>query len=203
MFYQPENGHGLPHDPFKALVVPRPIAWVSTVALDGTVNLAPYSFFNGVADAPPIVVFCPNGPHAEGGAKDSLANLTATGEFVVNIVTEELTRQMNTTSADAPRSVDEMQLAGLEPAPCRVVKPPRVAASPVALECRHLQTVELPSTRPDVVNSTVFGEVVGVHIDEAILTDGMVDWNKFHPLSRLGYMDYCVVNNHFTLHRPG
>ncbi|HUN52914.1 MAG TPA: flavin reductase family protein [Candidatus Sulfotelmatobacter sp.] len=202
MFYQTDRPHGLRHNPFKSLVVPRPIGWVSTMSRAGTVNLAPFSFFNAVADTPPVVIVCCNGSHKEGGAKDTLANIAETGEFVVNIATWELREQMNRTSANVPRSVDEMQLAGLEPAPSRLVRPPRVAASPANLECVHLQTVELPSTDPANANRTIFGRVVGVHISEAIIADGMIDMTRFLPIARLGYNDYTVVREVFTMRRP-
>lgn len=202
MFYKTDQPHGLPRSPFKSLVVPRPIGWISTVSKDGVVNLAPFSFFNGCADQPPIVCFSCNGPHGEGGYKDTLINVQDTGEFVVNIATWDLRREMNQTSTMSPRSVDEMAAAGLAAAPAELVKPPRVAAAPAHLECIYLKTVELPCTMDGAANNTVFGQVVGVHIDESILTDGWVDMEKFRPIARLGYMDYCVVDNHFTMMRP-
>ena len=128
MFYETKDHHGLKHNPFKSLVVPRPIGWVSSMAADGTVNLAPYSFFNAMAADPPAVALGCNGLHVEGGAKDTVVNIETTGEFVVNIATWDLREQMNLTSASVPRSIDEMREAGLEPAPCRLIKPPRVAA---------------------------------------------------------------------------
>ncbi len=204
MFYEPKDpgSHGLPHDPFRSLVVPRPIGWISTQGRDGVANLAPYSFFNGVAHAPPIVMFAPNGQHVEGGPKDSLRNITETGEFVVNVATWELREEMNLTSAAEARGVDEMALVGLEAAPSRLVRPPRVKASPIHFECKHLQTVELPTDDPAQPNHTVFGHVIGIHISDDILTDGMVDMNKFRPIARLGYFDYTVVDNVFTMLRP-
>ena len=202
MFYRADQPHGLKHNPFKSLVVPRPIGWISTISDAGVVNLAPYSFFNAVADAPPMVMFACNGAHVEGGNKDSLLNIEQTGEFVVNIATWELKDKMNRSSASLPRSVDEMADAGLDPAPGELVRAPRVAAAPVNLECRHWRTIELPSTRPDSANQTVFGEVVGIHIQDAILKDGMIDMTVFRPVARLGYMDYTVVDNVFTMGRP-
>ena len=200
MFYDPRVGdHHLPHDPFKSLIVPRPIGWISTISGDGVVNLAPYSFFNGVASAPAVVMFCPGGA----ARKDSLANVEETGEFVVNVATDGQREQMNETSAVVGPEIDEFALAGLEPLPSRVVKPPRVAGAPVHMECRHLQTIVLPSDYPGAPNHMVLGLVVGIHIDEAILTDGMVDMAKFRPIARLGYMDYTVVDNVFTMMRPG
>jgi flavin reductase (DIM6/NTAB) family NADH-FMN oxidoreductase RutF len=201
-FYQTDQPHGLRHNPFKALVAPRPIGWVSTLDAAGTVNLAPFSFFNAVADAPPIVIIACNGAHAQGGAKDTLINIEATGEFVCNIATWDLREQMNHSSIDAPHGVDEMQLAGLTAAPSRLVKPPRVANAPASLECVHLQTVALPSTRTGATNNTVFGRVVGVHINKAIIQDGMIDMTRFQPIARLGYNDYTVVREVFSMKRP-
>ncbi len=202
MFYRTEEGHGLRHNPFKSLVVPRPIGWITTLSAEGVVNLAPYSFFNGVADRPPCVCFAPNGSHAEGGYKDTLLNIGATGEFVVNIVSYDLREAMNATAAMVPRGVDEMALAALEKAPSRTVAPPRVKASPAALECRHIQTVELPSDVPGEPNHVVFGQVVGIYIDDAVITDGLVDMAKMRPIARLGYHDYTLVDTVFTMIRP-
>lgn len=204
MFYQPSLGdHGLRHDPFKALVVPRPIGWISSLDAEGRANLAPYSFFNAMAADPPVVVFGTGLRLREPARKDSQANIEATGEFVCNLSTEALTHEMNATSASLPAGADEFEHAGLAKAPCRLVKAPRVAASPVALECRYLKTVELPCTTPGRANYAVFGEVIGVHIDEALIVDGKVDITRARPLARLGYMDYTVVERVFSLNRPG
>jgi flavin reductase (DIM6/NTAB) family NADH-FMN oxidoreductase RutF len=202
MFYRTSEPHGLKRNPFKALVVPRPIGWASTISAKGVVNLAPFSFFNAVAESPPMVMLCCNGNHSEGGVKDTLANIKETGEFVINIATWDLREQMNATSANLPRSVDEMQAAGLAPAPSNLVKPPRVGASPVNLECVHLQTVALPSSNPAETNHTVFGRVVGIHISESIIDDGLIDMKRFKPIARLGYHDYAVVKDTFTMARP-
>lgn len=205
MFYDTRAGdHGLPHDPFKACVVPRPIGWVTTVNEAGVVNLAPYSYFNAVGGEPPCVVFAPGGRKADGppdGSKDSLANAERTGEFVCNVVTWDLREAMNVTSAAAPAGVDEAAVAGLEMVPSRLVKPPRVKASPIHLECRYLQTVDLPCA--GARSAVVFGQVIGVHIDESVLTDGKVDMAKLKPVARLGYMDYCLVDEVFAMPRPG
>ncbi|MCG8361413.1 MAG: flavin reductase family protein [Kiloniellales bacterium] len=202
MFYETRsNDHGLPHDPFKSCVAPRPIGWITTLDTEGRVNLAPYSFFNGVASDPPMVMFANNAPAAR-PAKDSLANCEATGEFVCNIATWDLREAMNRTSAPVPAGTDEMTLAGLEAVPARLVKPPRVKAAPIHLECLYHQTVELPCDAPGGRNAMVLGRVVGVHIDEAVLTDGLVDPTKFKPIARLGYMDYTLVETVFTMHRP-
>ena len=207
MYYEidPKNprAHGLPHSPLHSLVVPRPIGWISTLGPAGQVNLAPFSFFNAVSERPPAVMVSINGRHREdGGAKDTLANIEREGEFVVNIVTWDLREAMNKTSAPLPHAVGEMASVGLESAPSRKVRPPRVAASPAHLECVYLQTVELPNYEPSNPNFTVFGLVVAVHISESILTDGMVDMKKFRPIARLGYHDYTVVDNFFSMPRP-
>ena len=203
MFYRTSEHHGLKHDPFKSLVVPRPIGWVSSRNRDGDVNLAPYSFFNAVASAPPIVMFSSNGPHVEGGLKDSVRNVEETGEFVCNIATWDLREKMNATSAALPRSTNEFDVAGLTPAPAELVAPPRVAESPVHLECKYLRTVTLPSTDPAQPNKVVFGQVVGIHIADSIIVDGRIDLERVKPIARLGYMDYAVVDHVFSMPRPG
>ncbi len=201
MFYEPRNHHGLPHDPFKSCVVPRPIGWLTTLSRNGVVNLAPFSFFNGVASDPPVVVAGINGrqPH---GPKDTLTNCRETGEFVANMATWDLREAMNLTSASLPAEVDEMALAGLTPAPSNLVTPPRVAESPINLECRVLQFVDLPSNDPESLNTAVFGQVVGIHIADSVLSDGRVDTAKIKPVARLGYMEYAVVEEVFDMPRP-
>jgi len=197
LFYETDdNGHGLKHDPFKALVAPRPIGWISSLSADGIVNLAPYSFFNGVSDRPPFVMF------SSSGRKDSLVNIEATGEFVCSLATYELKDQMNATSVAVGPEVDEMALAGLTPAPCKLVKPPRVAESPVALECRHFKTIPLPGKDDGEGYIIIIGQVVGIHIDEAVIVDGKVDVTRLRPIARLGYMDYSVVDAVFSMQRP-
>lgn len=203
MFYEPKNPHGLKRNPFKSLVVPRPIGWISSIDADQRVNLAPYSFFNAVASDPPIVMFSGNGVHEEGGLKDSVKNAEETGEFVCNLATWELRDQMNASSESLPRGVDEFGVAKLTPVPSKLVKPPRVAESPVHLECVWLKTVPLPAEDPTQPNNVVFGKVIGIHIDESIITDGMIDMKVFRPIARLGYMDYTVVDTVFTMKRPG
>ena len=198
MFYDTDrNDHGLRHGPFKALVAPRPIGWISTVSTEGVVNLAPYSFFNGISDSPPYVMF------ASKGRKDSLVNAEATGEFVCSLATYDLREQMNETSAMVDPGVDELEMAGLTAAPCRMVKPPRVAESPVALECTYYKSLELPGLEDDPdPYAIVIGRVVGIHIDDDVIVDGLVDVTKIRPIARLGYMDYAVVNEVFSLERP-
>lgn len=197
MFYETEeNKHGLRHNPFKALVAPRPIGWISTLSQEGVLNLAPYSFFNAVSDRPPFVLF------SSGGRKDSVVNAEATGEFVCSLATYALREQMNQTSAAVGPEVDEMELAKLQSAPSKLVKPPRVAASPAALECKYYQTVTLPGTNGLDGNYVVIGRVVGVYIADEYINDGMVDVTRYKPIGRLGYMDYAVVESVFSMSRP-
>ncbi len=197
MFYETEeNKHGMKHDPFKALVAPRPIGWISSLDANGVVNLAPYSFFNAVSDRPPFVMF------SSSGRKDSIRNIEATGEFVCSLATYDLKDQMNATSAMVGPEVDEMALAGLTPAPCKLVKPPRVAESPVAFECRYYKTIVLPGLNGAEGNLVVLGAVVGIHIDDDAIADGRVDTAGMRPIARLGYMDYSVVDEVFSLDRP-
>ena len=197
-FYEPRNGHGLPHDPFKAIVAPRPIGWISTLDQQGRVNLAPYSFFNGFGSNPPIVGFCSE------GRKDSLSNVAATGEFVCNLVSRDLAEAMNLTAAPLPSGTDEMAMAGLEAAASRCVKPPRVARSPAALECKLLQIVELLTlTGEPSGGHLALGQVVGVHIDRTFLRDGIFDTAAARPVARCGYRgDYAEVVETFELVRP-
>lgn len=186
-FYEPAGGHGLAHDPFKALVAPRPIGWISTVSPAGIPNLAPYSFFNAVGDSPPMIAFSSN------GRKDSLVNAEATGEFVWNMATRALAEAMNSSSASVSPETDEFGLAGLETAPSRLVAPPRVAASPAALECRVLQIVRLHDLDGrETSNLLAIGQVVGVHIDRAYLRNGLFDTGAAHPIMRAGYRDQYV-----------
>ena len=202
MFYEPKNGSGLPHNPFKAIVVPRPIGWISTLSAEGVPNLAPYSYFNAVADNPPQVMFSASNNHKYGGLKDAVGDAQSTGEFVVNVATWDLREQMNASAVPAPHDVDEFEYAGLSKAESRLVRCPRVAESPLHLECRYTQSVELPSDVPGDQNTLVFGEVVGVHIDESLLVDGRIDYFKVRPVGRLGYLDYVEVNNSFAMDRP-
>lgn len=202
MFYRPEDDdHGLPRNPFNYLVVPRPIGWISTRSADGIDNLAPYSFFNAVAYSPPQVMFAASSGHREGGLKDSVLNAKETGEFVVNLATWDLREQMNASSTAAPRDTDEFEITGLTKAPSQIITPPRVAESPVHLECRYTQSLSLPSEDGDE-NTVVFGQVVGIHIDERVLTDGHIDIAKLRPIGRLGALDYVDVKEAFSIERP-
>lgn len=203
MFYEPsKNDHGLPHNPFPSLIVPRPIGWITSLSKDGLVNLAPFSLFNGVGYTPPTVVVCPNGKGASGGQKDTVINIRDTGEFVANMATWDLREQVSKTAATLPPEANEMEVAGLTAAPSRMVKPPRVAETPIALECKHIQTVELPSYNPAFPLNAIFGEVVGVHISDDVISDGRIDVAKIRPIARLGYMDYTVVDTIFEMAIP-
>jgi flavin reductase (DIM6/NTAB) family NADH-FMN oxidoreductase RutF len=188
----------LPHDPFKAIVAPRPIGWISSISAKGEVNLAPYSFFNGVNSRPPLVMF------ASEGRKDSVRNIEETGEFVCNLATWDLREAMNETSAPMPHGKNEFVRAGLEQAPSVLVKPPRVAASPCALECKLLRIVQLETHSHQPADChVVFGEVVGVYIDERFVKGGMLDTAAMKPVARCGYTDqYAVVESLFFMTRP-
>ena len=201
MFYKIGSPHGLPRDPFKSCIVPRPIGWISTISPDGVVNLAPYSFFNGVAGEPPMVMFATNGKQHH-GTKDSVANAEATGEFVCNMATWELREKMNRTSAPVPPEEDEFALASLETEPSKLVKPPRVKASPTHLECLYHTTLELPCDIEGGRNAICVGRVIGVHIRDEFLTDGKVDIGLIVPLARLGYQDYTVAEKVVKITRP-
>ena len=200
MFYRPEDGHGLPHNPFNAIVTPRPIGWISTRGTDGQDNLAPYSFFNAVAYVPPQVIFGSTGTKPDrDGTKDSVSNIRETGVFCVNIVEYAMKDAMNATSAWFGRGVDEFEAAGIDRAECSEIACSRVAAAPANLECRMTQIVTLAGES----NFLVVGEVVGVHLRDDCLVDGIFDVLRYNPLSRMGYRDYTVVREKFALKRPG
>jgi flavin reductase (DIM6/NTAB) family NADH-FMN oxidoreductase RutF len=195
MFYETaKRDHGLPRDPFKAIVAPRPIGWITSMSAMGEINLAPYSFFNAVSDAPPIVMF------SSGGAKDSITYIEQTKEFVCSLATFELRHAMVKTGIEFPRGVNEMVKAGLEPAASRLVRPPRVAASPCALECKLLRIVDLADlTARPAGRYVVFGEVVGMHMDDRFIRDGRLDTAAMQPIARCGYSHYSVVNSVFAI----
>jgi flavin reductase (DIM6/NTAB) family NADH-FMN oxidoreductase RutF len=200
MFYETaKNDHGLPYSPFKAIVAPRPIGWITSMSAKGEINLAPYSFFNALTDRPPTVMF------SSEGRKDSVAFAEETKEFVCNLATWALRDQMNGTSAPFPRGVNEMDETGLAAAPSRLVKPPRVKDSPCVLECKWLQTVRLADLEGHVTDRyVVFGQVVGVYIDDAFIKDGKLDTAAMRPIARAGYHDYFVgtPETKFSLTRP-
>ena len=196
---------GLKFDPFKALVVPRPIGWVASLDAQGRPNLAPYSFFNAVSDRPPMLAF------SSGGHKDSLRNILASGEFTCSLVSHALHEAMNMSSATVAPGVDEFALAGLDAAPSMLVKPPRVALAPAAFECKVWKILPLPApaARPGASEASegytlVIGEVVAIYIDDQYIHDGLVDTGRMQPVARLGYMDYSSVTpaSMFSLNRP-
>lgn len=198
-FYEPAHGHGLPHDPLNAIVAPRPIGWISTASAEGRRNLAPYSFFNLFNHRPPLIGF------ASMGWKDSVANVEATGEFVWNLVTRDLADAMNATSAGT--DADEFALAGIDAAPSRLVVPPRVAASPAAFECKLTQLIRLETKEGRALDQwLVIGEAVGIHIDRAMLADGVYRTARARPVSRGGGpADYFETTEAalFRMRRPG
>ena len=197
-FYEPRLGHGLPHDPFNAIVGPRPIGWISSHDSEGRLNLAPYSFFNAFNYTPPLIGF------ASVGAKDTLRNIEATGEFVWNLATRDLAEQMNLSSAPLPPGVSEFERAGLATAPSMRIKVPRVAASPVAFECRRTQILRLQGADGKAVDTwLILGEVVGVHINEALLVNGIYNTAAARPVLRGGGAgDYFELGDLFRMSRP-
>jgi flavin reductase (DIM6/NTAB) family NADH-FMN oxidoreductase RutF len=191
MFYRPADGHGLPHNPFNAIVTPRPIGWISTRGPQGD-NLAPYSFFNAAAYTPPQVTF------ASTGLKDSVTNIRATGVFAVNIVEAAMLHPMSETSAELPPEVDEFAHAGVAKAECTTIPCPRVGGAPATLECELIDILTLRGRH----NYLIIGEVKGIHLRDDCLKDGRFDVTTFNPLARLGYRDYTAVREIITLKRP-
>ena len=192
MFYRPAEGHGLPHNPFNAIVTPRPIGWISTRGPQGD-NLAPYSFFNAAAYTPPQITF------ASTGLKDSVTNIRATGVFAVNIVEAAMLHPMSETSAELPPEVDEFAHAGVARAECSTIPCPRVDGAPATLECELIDIITLRGRH----NYLILGEVKGIHLRDDCLKEGRFDVTTFHPLARMGYRDYTAVREVFTLKRPG
>lgn len=199
MFYRPEDGHDLPHNPFNAIVTPRPIAWISTRDSEGRNNLAPYSFFNGAAYFPPQVMFTSTGfKEDRGDTKDTLSNIRETGVFCVSIVEYAMRDAMNASSATLPKDVDEFAQAGLTAEECQTINCARVAGTPASLECRMTQMVKLEGDN----NFAVFGEVIGIHLRDDCIVDGKFDVTTYQPLTRLGYRDYSHITEAFELSRP-
>ena len=200
MFYRPEARDKtiLPHDPFKAMIAPRPIGWISSMSASGALNLAPYSFFNAVASDPVAIL-----AFSSDGRKDSVSFIEETREFVWSMPTYALREAMNATSAPLPRGTSEFDHAGLKTAPSSVVKPPRVAASPCALECRLLDIIRLKDLDGcEGQNHLVLGQVVGVYIEDGFIRDGRIDLAEMQPIARCGYADYAVVDKLFSIRRP-
>jgi flavin reductase (DIM6/NTAB) family NADH-FMN oxidoreductase RutF len=197
MFYDAiRNNHGLALDPFKAVIVPRPIGWISTISAEGVANLAPYSFFNAFSDGPSYVAF------GSGGRKDTLRNVEATGEFAFNLATYALRDAMNASSAALPPQADEFDIAQLTKTPCQFIKAPRVGESPVCFECRHFQTVPLPDDDGHVQDWMVIGRVIGIHIDDRFIENGRVNTAAMQPIARLGYAEYATVDSTWRMRRP-
>ncbi|MDB5374528.1 MAG: hypothetical protein JWP04_3170 [Belnapia sp.] len=197
MFYEPRLGHGLPHDPFKAIIAPRPIGWISTLDGAGRPNLAPYSFFNAVHSRPPMLAFTSE------SMKHSAANAIASGEFVFNLSTRPLFEAMNISSGALGDGENEFAAAGLEAAPCRIVKAPRVAVAPASMECKVVHSMRLHDVDGAALEGwIIIGQVVGVHIDPAYLRDGRFDTAAAQSLARCGYRDYAAVTEVFEALRP-
>jgi flavin reductase (DIM6/NTAB) family NADH-FMN oxidoreductase RutF len=191
-----KNDHGFQYDPFKAIVAPRPVAWISTLSATGVANLAPYSFFNAFAQDPHYVVF------GSGGFKHTIANVEARKEFVVNMVPHDLRDAMNATAANVGEAVDEFDLAGLEKIPSEMLETPRVAGCPAALECRLFQIVPLSDDQGRVGDWLVIGRVLGVHIDDRFIDNGRVDTVAMQLVARLGYSEYATVDQAWRMRRP-
>ncbi len=192
----------LTHNPFNALVMPRPIGWISTIDGAGRANLAPYSYFNAVSSEPPYVMFAPNSA-APGKDKDSYLNLLEVPEFVAHVVSGANGTAMNASSAPLPRGSSEFEHCGIATLPSRLVRPPRVATALAALECRVFRIVDLPRTPDGRDNHVVIGEVLAIHLDDSLIVDGLVDERRLEPLTRLGYMNYGTLGEVFAMQRPG
>ena len=203
MYFHPglHKEAGLAFSPIKAIVSPRPIGWISSCGKDGSINLAPYSYFNAISELPPMVMFS-SAPSSNAQHKDSLRNVIETEEFVVNIVSAALGDAMNVTSADLAYGQNEFAAAGLEMAACNTVKVPRVAAAPAALECKLWKVIELPKPETAGAGVMVIGMITGIHIADETVKDGKIDVTSYQPLARLGYMDYARIDDVFAMPRP-
>ena len=205
MFYDPrENPQPAPlgHNPINALVAPRPIGWIASLSADGAPNLAPFSYFNAFSADPPVVAFAPNEKSGAGGPKDTLANVRSVPEFTASLVSETLAEGMNESSRVLPHGVSEFAEAGLTPASSRLVAPPYVGEALAALECRVFDIIELPGRPNGRRSHLVIGEVVGIHIDDAVIVDERIDALALAQLARLGYYDYTVVRELIEIPRP-
>ena len=204
MFYQPgKTNHGLPHDPFKSCVIPRPIGWISSLAPDGVANLAPFSQFQNLTFDPPYVMFAAN-QKVSGTRKDSAYNAEQTGEFVWNMATYDLREAVNISGMEVPADADEFDLAGVTKAPSHLIKPPRVAESPIHFECSYHSTLRLPGNKGLGSVDIVIGKVLAIHISDDVLTaDGLIDVVKIRPIARLGYYDYTSIESVFRMEIPG
>lgn len=202
MFYRPGEDHGLPHDPFKACVVPRPIGWISTLSSSGVANLAPYSQFNNLTFDPPYVMFSSN-QTPTGERKDTVVNAEQTGRFVWNLATYALREAVNITAQQLPPGIDEFEIAGLEKEKATLMDIPMVKESPVKFECEYHSTLRLPGNPPMGTVDIIIGKVVAVHIKDEVLTDGILDVSKTEPIARCGYYQYAVIKDTFEMKIPG
>lgn len=201
MFYEPKKGSPFSIDPFKSFIFPRPIGWISTISKKGTPNLAPYSYFNAVADDPPQVMFSEEAPIAYNRYKDTLTNILSNKEFVVNFATLKTSKQMTLTSIDAPPDVDEFKFAKLKKRKSKKVKPPSVAESPINLECKLLKTIKLKSNSKKY-GTIVIGEVIGIYINNKFIKKGRIDSTAMRYVARLGYSEYTTIISKFKMVHP-
>ena len=200
MFYEPKKGSPFKIDPFKSLVFPRPIGWISSISKEGIANLAPYSYFNAVADEPPQVMFCSNGSSTHSKYKDSLSNILSTKEFVVNFATSTTRNQMNKTSKDFKPNEDEFFLSNLKKKKSKLVKAPSVKNSPVNLECKLVRTTKLKSNSKKV-STMIIGEVIGIYINNKFINNDRVDSVSMRYVARMGYSEYTTISSKFNLKR--
>ena len=200
MFYEPKKGSPLKIDPFKSLVFPRPIGWISSISKNGIANLAPYSYFNAVADEPPQVMFCSNGSSTHGKYKDTLSNILTTKEFVINFATATSRNQMNISSRDFKPDEDEFILSNLKKKKSRLVKTPSVKDSPVNLECKLVKTIKLKSNSKKI-STMIIGEVIGIFINNKFIKNNRVDSVAMRYIARMGYSEYTTISSKFNLKR--
>lgn len=199
MFLETEKGKGnLAYSPFKSCVVPRPIGWISTVNQQGIVNIAPYSYFNAVADIPPVIMYS-SSKKANGEEKDSIRNIEETGEFVVNIATFDMREKVKLSSEPIEYGKSEAELYDIKTISSKMVKPPRIKNSPISLECKFIKKLLLEVDSKKVSSTVVFGHVVGIYINDEVIVDGKIDLSKIKPIARLGYNEYTVVDNIFKM----
>ena len=204
MFYETKKkNHGLKYDPFKSCIIPRPIAWITTISNNGEDNCAPYSFFNGVASDPPMVMFANNGPAIiKEGPKDTFSNIKDNSEFVINISTYNNKDKMNETCFPLAKGESEIDLAKLETRESKIVKPKILSESPINMECKLHQIIDLPVNNKNEYNGIIIGQVLGIHIQDDYILNVIIDVKKLKPLARLGYMDYSIIDSFFQMNRP-
>ncbi len=200
MFYEPKKGNPFKIDPFKSLIFPRPIGWISSISKNGVANLAPYSYFNAVADEPPQVMFCSNGSSTYGKYKDTLSNILFTNEFVVNFATSATKNKMNISSGDFKPDEDEFILSNLKKKKSKLVKPPSVKDSPANLECKLVKIIKL-KTNSKKISTMVIGEVIGIHINNNFIKNNRVDSVSMRYIARMGYSEYTTIASKFSLKR--